>query len=293
MFGAVAAEPVPDALLRLIREDRSEPEEFWSGPSYSHRGARIECGPGGYVCRLLMVGHPLDGQAFGPAGIGVLLIDVWLDEGLLPDDTQVPWAGSGRTGRTALPPCPANGTPAALGDCCTVHVVDDDEPIRRAAAVLLRSAGIPARTHPCGRTLLSTLPAIEGSGAGCVLADLWMPDLDGLELLRRLRERGFQRPVIIMAEDGDIPTAVRVMKAGAADFLKKPFCSEALLAAIGAALAAPGPHMVDAASEAAARIAVLSRREGEVLELLAAGDSVIVRRQVPFARLGEWHIIAA
>jgi two-component system response regulator FixJ len=61
------------------------------------------------------------------------------------------------------------------------------------------------------------------------------------------------------------------MKAGAADFLKKPFCSEALLAAIGAALAAPGPHIVDAASEAAARIAVLSPREGEVLELLAAG----------------------
>jgi two-component system, LuxR family, response regulator FixJ len=74
-----------------------------------------------------------------------------------------------------------------------------------------------------------------------------------------------------MAEDGDIPTVVRVMKAGATDFLEKPCRSEALLAAIEAALVAPGPHIVDVASEAAARIAVLPPREGEILDRLAAG----------------------
>jgi hypothetical protein len=88
-FGTAVSEPVPDHLLRLISEDAAEREEDWGGPSYGHRGARIECRPGGYVCRLVMKGHPLDRQAFGPAGDGVPLIDLWLDEGLLPDRAQV------------------------------------------------------------------------------------------------------------------------------------------------------------------------------------------------------------
>jgi two-component system response regulator FixJ len=159
----------------------------------------------------------------------------------------------------------------------TVHVIDDDQPVRRAIALLLRSAGIPAATHPSGLAFLDALPTLGEEEVGCVLTDVRMPGLDGVELLRRLRERGFGRPVVVMTAHGDVPTAVRAMKAGAADFVEKPFDDEALLAAIEAALAAPGPPPGAAggadpvAAEAAARVAALSPREREVLDRLMAG----------------------
>ena len=78
-FGAAVSEPVPDHLQKLIPEHAAERAEDWGGPFYGHRGARIECRPGGYVCRLVMTGHPLDGQAFGPAGDCISMIDLWLD----------------------------------------------------------------------------------------------------------------------------------------------------------------------------------------------------------------------
>lgn len=151
----------------------------------------------------------------------------------------------------------------------TVHVIDDDEAVCRAIAMLLRSARINAETYPSGLAFLDTLPSLGGARAECVLTDVRMPELDGLELLRRLKERGFQGPVVIMTAHGDVSTAVRAMKAGAADFVEKPFDDEALLTAISAALgAADAPG---GAAEAAARIAALSPREREVLELLMIG----------------------
>jgi two-component system response regulator FixJ len=172
----------------------------------------------------------------------------------------------------------------------TVHVIDDDDAVRRAIAMLLRSAGISAETHASGQAFLEVLPALGADGAACVLTDMRMPGLDGMELLRRLQERSFRRPVVVMTAHGDIPTAVRAMKAGAADFVEKPFNDAALLATIGAALAGPTPsgppELADGvrtpgrhadshpdAAEAAARIAALSPREREVLNLLMAGKA--------------------
>jgi two-component system, LuxR family, response regulator FixJ len=153
----------------------------------------------------------------------------------------------------------------------TVHVVDDDDAVRRALAMLFRSAGMPAETHPSGFAFLESLPSLREDAVGCVLTDVRMPSLDGLELLGRLQDRGFRRPVVVMTAHGDVSTAVRAMKAGAVDFVEKPFNDEALLAAIDAALKAPQVSGAAGANESAARVAALSPREREVLDLLIAG----------------------
>lgn len=153
----------------------------------------------------------------------------------------------------------------------TVHVVDDDEAVRRAVAMLLRSADFGAEAYPSGMALLDALSSAVEGRADCVLTDIRMPGLDGLELLRCLRARGFRGPVVVMTAHGDVPTAVRAMKAGASDFIEKPFDDEALLAVIGAAV--DKAQVPAAAVKAAARIAQLSPREREVLDLLMAGKS--------------------
>jgi two-component system, LuxR family, response regulator FixJ len=161
----------------------------------------------------------------------------------------------------------------------TVHVIDDDEAVRRALAMLLRSAGFPTETHFSGLAFLGVLPTLGEGGIGCVLTDVRMPGLDGLQLLHRLRECDFRRPVIVMTAHGDIPTAVQAMKAGASDFIEKPFDDEVILAAVDAALKVAGQAsghtgpVNPAVAEAAARIAALSPREREVLELLMVGKS--------------------
>jgi two-component system response regulator FixJ len=153
-----------------------------------------------------------------------------------------------------------------------VHVVDDDDAVRRAVAMLLRSAGMDAETYSSGTAFLNALPAACDTDAGCVLTDVRMPGLDGLELLRRLKELGVRVPVVIMTAHGDVATAVQAMKAGAADFVEKPFVDDTLLDAIEAACSRAGaPAAADAMSEGAARIAALSAREREVLELLMTG----------------------
>src|SRR5918997_62475 len=150
-----------------------------------------------------------------------------------------------------------------------VHVVDDDDAVRRALAMLFRSAGIPVETHPSGSAFLEALPSLRADAVGCVLTDVRMPGLDGLELLRRLKQGGFQRPVVVMTAHGDVAMAVRAMKAGALDFIEKPFDDEALLAVTEAALGtARTPGAAAGADDAAERVAALSPREREVLELL-------------------------
>ena len=153
-----------------------------------------------------------------------------------------------------------------------VFVIDDDEPVRRAIAMLLRSAGIGAEIYPSGLAFLDALPLPEKSRMECVLTDMRMPELDGLELLRRLKERNFRRPVVVMTAHGDVSTAVRAMKAGAVDFIEKPFDDDALIAMIRTALdAADAPRAATGPVEALARLAALSPREREVLELLMLG----------------------
>jgi two-component system, LuxR family, response regulator FixJ len=152
-----------------------------------------------------------------------------------------------------------------------VHVIDDDDAVRRALALLFRSAGIPVETHPSGSAFLEALPTLSEDAVGCVLTDVRMPGLDGLELLRRLKQGGFRRPVVVMTAHGDVAMAVRAMKAGAVDFVEKPFDDEALLAATEAALRTPHVAGAAGADDAAERMAALSPREREVLELLIAG----------------------
>jgi two-component system, LuxR family, response regulator FixJ len=169
---------------------------------------------------------------------------------------------SGAAGRRGADPGPASRV---------VHIIDDDDAVRRALAMLFRSAGIPVETHPSGSAFLEALPSAQEDAVGCILTDVRMPGLDGLELLRRLKRAGFGRPVVVMTAHGDVATAVRAMKAGAADFVEKPFDDEALLAVVDAAFKAPRASGAAEADEAAARIAALSPREREVLEHLMAG----------------------
>jgi two-component system, LuxR family, response regulator FixJ len=177
-------------------------------------------------------------------------------------DGRCPPLVSGAAGRRD-----ADRRPASLA----VHVIDDDDAVRRALAMLFRSAGIPVETHPSGSAFLEALPTLNEDAVGCVLTDVRMPGLGGLELLRRLKQGGFQRPVVVMTAHGDVAMAVRAMKAGAVDFIEKPFDDEALLAAAEAALGTPQAFVGTRAVDAAERIALLSPREREVLNLLVAG----------------------
>lgn len=152
----------------------------------------------------------------------------------------------------------------------TVHVVDDDAAVRDSLVFLLESAGFPVRAHPSAEALLAAAPALA---PGCVLTDIRMPGLDGLELQRRLSELGLHVAVIVMTGHADVPSAVAAMKAGAVDFLQKPFEAPRLLEVVRQALSRQ--HADDAAAEAAeaaARLlAGLTPREHEVLAQLVAG----------------------
>jgi len=150
-----------------------------------------------------------------------------------------------------------------------VHVVDDDAAVRRALVRLLRSEGLEAVTYETAQAVLNAAPSLS---SGCILLDLQMPGMDGLELLARLGELGIELPVIVVTGHGDVPTAVRAMKAGAVDFIEKPIDETQLFAAIDAALAekkfAVRDRVVAGATE---RMALLSRRERQVLEAIAVG----------------------
>ena len=115
-----------------------------------------------------------------------------------------------------------------------VHVIDDDEVVRQSLAFLLSSAGLAVRVHESAVAFLDVLPEVQ---EGCVVTDIRMPQMDGLELQRRLHEMKTALPVIVMTGHGDVPLAVEAMKAGAIDFIEKPFDDEILLSAIRSALA--------------------------------------------------------
>jgi two-component system response regulator FixJ len=151
-----------------------------------------------------------------------------------------------------------------------VHVIDDDEAVRQAVAILLRSGTAAVETHASALRFLEALPSLREDSIRCVLTDVRMPDLDGLELLHRLKARGFRRPVIVMTAHGDVSMAVQAMKSGAADFIEKPFHARDLLASIQALSRRP-PSSPARDASAAARLASLSQREREVLGHLLAG----------------------
>lgn len=151
-----------------------------------------------------------------------------------------------------------------------VHVIDDEEAVRKSLSFLLRTSGYRVQCWADGLSFLKASPRLD---PGCVLLDIRMPHMDGLEVQAQMTERGIGFPVIVLTGHGDISLAVRAMRGGAVDFLEKPFDRTKLLAALDVAFR----EQVDAgarreqAALARARVAALTERERDVLEGLACG----------------------
>ena len=151
-----------------------------------------------------------------------------------------------------------------------VYLVDDDDAVRDSVSLLLEAKGYDVRGFASAVEFLAAAPSLP---IGCVVVDIRMPEMDGLELQQRLIARKLDFPLIVMTGHGDVPLAVRAMKAGAVDFIEKPFASEAILSGLDAAcrrltaLDAEDPMKAAAAS----KLALLSPRERQVLEGLLAG----------------------
>ncbi len=154
----------------------------------------------------------------------------------------------------------------------TVHVIDDDEAMRHSLEFLLDCAGLKARTHASATQFLDVIATIE---RGCIVSDVRMPDMSGLELVSRLKELGIDDPVIIITGHADVPLAIEAMKAGVVDFLEKPVGDQAMLKAVRAALdqRSSKDRRQSERSEVRVRLASLSRREREVLDGLVAGHA--------------------
>jgi len=155
-------------------------------------------------------------------------------------------------------------------DTDVIHVVDDDEAMRDSLAFLLRAENFQVQTYEAATDFLKALSQIK---SGCVVTDVRMPGMSGIELLQRLRELKVSLPVIVISGHGDVPLAVEAMKAGALDFIEKPFNDDVFLRAVRMAVTA---HAVDSQRQAQkaaidSRLKSLSNRESEVLEGLVAG----------------------
>lgn len=149
-----------------------------------------------------------------------------------------------------------------------VHIVDDDEAVRQSLAFMLSSAGLPVRIYESAKAFLDGLDPLQ---CGCLITDVRMPDISGIELLRRIKGRVRCLPAIVITGHGDVPLAVEAMKAGAIDFIEKPFDEEAILNAVKAALEKTEGGDDDDVQEVTARLASLSEREHQVLKGLLAG----------------------
>jgi two-component system response regulator FixJ len=163
------------------------------------------------------------------------------------------------------------GSPPYAPDRLKAHIIDDDDAGREALGFLLSIEGVPFDSYPSAAAFL----AVARDARGCVVTDVRMPDMDGLQLVRRLKTLGVTLPVIVMTGHGDVPLAVEAMKAGVIDFFEKPFDDKRILAAIRGALAHSGEGEAREAERArvSERIATLSGREREVLQGLLSGKA--------------------
>ncbi len=151
-----------------------------------------------------------------------------------------------------------------------VHIIDDDEGLRESLAFLLRTAKLEVKSYASAKAFLEALP---DPSLSCVITDVRMPDISGIDLLRRLKELKLAVPVIVITGHGDVALAVEAMKIGALDFLEKPFDDEVLLASVQSALRQHDDrarHHIERA-EIESRMAALSPRERDVLGGLVAG----------------------
>ncbi len=148
-----------------------------------------------------------------------------------------------------------------------VHVIDDDIAVRQSLAFLLATAGLRVCLYESAAAFLDTF---DGSTKGCVVTDVRMPEIDGIELLRRLKQKKTSLPVIVMTGQADVPLAVQAMKEGAVDFIEKPFDDERLLKAVESSLAR-APAISCGTAEMETDLAKLSGRERQVLDGVLAG----------------------
>jgi len=159
-----------------------------------------------------------------------------------------------------------------------VHVIDDDEALRDSLTFLLRAADIEVMSYSSAAAFLDALPL---KGLTCIITDVRMPGLTGIDLLRRVKELGIEVPVIVITGHGDVPLAVEAMRFGAIDFLEKPFDDEILLQSVQAALRqqAGVAKRQSERAEIEGRLATLSPRERDVLGGLIAGRA---NKQIAF-----------
>jgi two-component system response regulator FixJ len=152
-----------------------------------------------------------------------------------------------------------------------VHVIDDDAAVRDALQLLLTTEGHAVETHDSALRFLDT---IDPASTGCIVTDVRMPEMTGIELLLKVKEMGLSLPVVVISAHADVPLAVQAMKEGALDLLEKPFDDEALLAAVRMALAFDsGKRAQDSqAMEISRRLTTLTSRENEVLAALLKGQ---------------------
>jgi two-component system response regulator FixJ len=153
-----------------------------------------------------------------------------------------------------------------------VHIVDDDAAIRDSLAFLLDTANLRSRTYDSAAALLASAGNLA---PGCIVTDVRMPDMNGLEMVRRLTEIGIGHPVIVMTGHADVPLAIEAVRAGVKDFIEKPFDDDALLASVRAAIADQTLAAEHAGrnAELRERLASLSARERQVLDGLVAGQA--------------------
>ncbi len=158
-----------------------------------------------------------------------------------------------------------------MSDRQTVHVIDDDDALRDSVRMFLVNEGLSVRTYSSADEFLAELNALQ---PGCVVTDVRMPGMSGMELLSHIASRGLSLPVIVITGHADVPLAVRAMKQGAIDLLEKPFKAEELIGAIrrGLALGRDARTNGAPAEVARARRAMLSARESEVLDRLIRGQ---------------------
>ncbi len=151
-----------------------------------------------------------------------------------------------------------------------IHLVDDDEAIRRSAGFMLKTSGYQVKAYPSGVELLKVAKDLV---PGCILLDVRMPEMDGLQVQQELQERGIGYPVIVMTGHGDVGVAVQALKAGAIDFIEKPFEKAVLLSAIeeGFSRLEKTGRSRARADEAKVRLQALTPRERDVLEGLVRG----------------------
>lgn len=151
-----------------------------------------------------------------------------------------------------------------------IHIVDDEASVRNSLAFLLMTAGFAVRAHESGPAFLA---AVNDPSAMCLVTDLRMPEMNGVELLEAIGARGWTIPAVVITGHGDVPMAVAAMKAGASDFIEKPFADDVLIDAIRRAgeRVQPRAEPGAGADDIRARVAQLTAREQEILTGIVAG----------------------